>query len=445
MSAIALVLQNSGAEVTGSDLKRSGYTDLLESAGVRVFIGHDRANLGEPDVVVVSSAISESNPELAAARERGLAVWPRARMLAELAGERQTVAVAGTHGKTTTSSMTVAALKGSGADPTFLVGGELNDVGSNAGCGSGPHYVVEADESDGSFLHLYPHVAVITNIEADHLDHYGDLQAVESAFAAFMAKVPPDGIIVGCADDERVMRLAAGCDCRVVTYGTSEDADVRCVDVVPDGLGMRFTVTSGSGSREVRLKVPGEHNALNATAALAVVEALGLDVDGAVEGLASFAGVRRRFTLVGEVAGVTVVDDYAHHPTEVRATLRAARQGRFRRVWSVFQPHRYSRTASLGTEFGRAFEDTDKLVLMDVYSAGETPIPGVSGKTILEAVQSAEPRLPVAYFPHRQDVSRYLCENVREGDLVLTLGAGDVTTIGSEFISAMLDRSGVGA
>lgn len=438
MSGIALVLQGSGRTVTGSDLKRSAYTRRLEESGVKVAIGHRAENLGDPEVVVVSSAIPESNVELALARERGIPVWQRAQMLAELAGERMTVAVAGTHGKTTTSSMTATALAGAGADPTFLIGGELNDCGSNAGTGSGPHYVVEADESDGSFLHLSPAVAVVTNIEADHLDHYSSLREIEETFRAFMTKVPDDGTLVVCADDARLVEIARGCDARVLTYGLAEGADVRCVGPTPEGLGYVFWIEIGDEDPfEVRLPVPGLHNAVNATGALATVKAVGLDPRSAVDALAAFGGVRRRFDTVGEVAGVTVVDDYAHHPTEIRATLAAARQGGFGRIWAIFQPHRYSRTALLGADFAGAFEDADRVVLMDVYSAGETPIPGVSGKTIVEAVLGDRPRSRLTYFPHRYDIEPYLVSRVRAGDIVLTLGAGDVTDVGAEIVRGL--------
>jgi UDP-N-acetylmuramate--alanine ligase len=441
MSGIALVLHAEGKRVTGSDLKRSGYTRLLEESGIDVRIGHSAENLGDPEVVVVSSAIPESNPEVMAACERGIPLWPRAKMLAAMAGERSTIAVAGTHGKTTTSSMIATALAGLGADPTFLIGGELNDVGANAGVGTGPHYVVEADESDGSFLYLEPRVAVVTNMEADHLDHYGSFGAIERTFTEFMSKVPRDGAVVLCVDDPRLSAIASESACGCVTYGLAAEADVRCVGARPDGIGHRFGVrVEGGEPIDVRIPVPGVHNAVNATGALATVHALGLDVGRAAEALDRFAGVRRRFDFVGEVADVVVVDDYAHHPTEVRATLAAAGECGFDRVWAVFQPHRYSRTASLGGEFAHAFDDADRVVLMDVYSAGEAPIPGISGKTVLTALLESRPRSRVAYFPHRIDVEPYLSDRLRPGDLVLTLGAGDVTDVGAEVVRGLERR-----
>lgn len=443
MSGIAKVLHDRGVGVTGSDLKYSRYAAALREAGVIVHIGHDAANLGDPEVVVVSSAIPQSNPELAKARERGVAVWPRARMLAHLAEERQTVAVAGTHGKTTTSSMIAAAIAAAGLDPTFLIGGELNDMGANARCGAGPHYVVEADESDGSLLWISPHVALVTNVEADHLDHYTGLEEIERTFAEFVSRVGEGGATVLCADDARCLALRASAGGRVVTYGTSEWADVRCVGPVPQGIGHSFEVVFPDGvSVRATVGVPGSHNAVNATGALAAVWVLGLDVAKAAEALGSFSGVRRRFEKVGEVAGVLVVDDYAHHPTELRATLAGAKAAGFERVWAVFQPHRYSRTAALASEFGDAFEEADRVVMMDVYSAGEAPIPGVSGKSLLDSVLARRPRTRVAWFPHRHDVVPFVAGNVREGDLVLTMGAGDITSLGPELVRALTERDG---
>jgi UDP-N-acetylmuramate--alanine ligase len=409
---------------------------------VTVAVGHDASNLGDPEVVVVSSAIPETNPELAEARRRGIPVWQRARMLAHLANDQRTVAVAGTHGKTSTSSMITQMLAAMGEDPTFLIGGELNDMGSNARCGSGRWYVVEADESDGSFLHLSPHVAIVTNVEADHLDHYAGIEEVRETFAAFLQRVDADGAAVLCADAPGLRELALGCPARrIVTYGTAEDADVRLVAASPDGLGHRFTVRLPDGrEREGRVACPGEHMALNACGAVAVAISLGLDPVAAVEGLATYTGVRRRFELVGEIGGVTIVDDYAHHPTEVSATLAGAHDAGFERVWVVFQPHRFSRTAALGAEFGRAFGDADRLVLMDVYGAGETPIPGVSGKTVVDAVLEHDPRTRLAYFPHRADVEPFVASQVRPGDLVMTMGAGDVTAIAGDLLRALGQR-----
>ena len=441
MSAVARVFRDQGGVVTGSDLKRSRYSDALSAAGIGVTIGHDAANVGDPDVVVVSSAISPANPEYAAAVERGLPIWQRARMLAELAGDRRTLAVAGTHGKTTTSTMLAVVLKGLGQDPTYLIGGMSRDLGSNGGSGSGPYYVVEADESDGSFLHLAPYLALVTNIEADHLDFYDGIEHVERTFASFLARVVDGGVAVVCADDPRLARLATACECRVVTYGRAAGADVRISDVSLAGLGssMRVDIADGTSMRTT-LPVPGDHMALNAAGVLASVWALGLDPVAAARVLETYGGVRRRFDTLGEVGGVRIVDDYAHHPTEVAATLSAARSAGFSRVWSVFQPHRFTRTAALAPEFADAFTSADRVVLMDVYSAGETPVPGVSGKTLVDGVLGKHPRTALAYFPHRVDIVPYLAERVREGDIVLTMGAGDVNMVGGDLVRELEAR-----
>jgi UDP-N-acetylmuramate--alanine ligase len=438
MSGIALVLAQRGVRVTGSDLKPSRYSRALAEAGVPVAIGHHADNLGDPEVVVVSSAIPEANPELAEARRRGLPIWPRAKMLAHLAGSRETIAVAGTHGKTSTSSMIATMLSHMGLAPTFLIGGEVDGFDTNAINGSGEHYVVEADESDGSFLCLDPFVAVITNVEADHLDHYGTLEAVEATFCEFMQRVSDGGALVICGDDERLLELAATSQRRIITYGFSEHCDVRCRVTDRTAAGTRFVVEAPGGARaETLTRVPGDHMIANATAALATAWALGLDLAEAAAALGQFTGVRRRFDLIGEAGGVTVVDDYAHHPTEVAATLSAAKGLGFDRVVVLFQPHRYSRTGALADDFAEAFSSADRSVLMDVYSAGEAPIPGVSGKTVLDALLRKHPRTQVAYLPHRTDVVPYLVSRLRAGDLVLTMGAGDVTAIGPELVGAL--------
>ena len=443
MSGIALVLSQRGMCVTGSDLKESRYSRALVAGGVPVHIGHSAEHLGDPEVVVISSAIPETNPELAEARRRGLPVWPRARMLAHLAGDRNTIAVAGTHGKTSTSSMVATMLSRMGLEPSFLIGGEVDGFDTNAVNGAGAHYVVEADESDGSFLFMEPHVAVITNVEADHLDHYGTLACVEEAFLAFMSRVPADGALVVCGDDARLVELAVGADRRTVTYGFNEACDVRCRILERDSTGLRFEVTLRDGTTVSSVtRIPGTHMVSNATAALATAWTLGLDVETAAQAVGEFTGVRRRFDLVGEVAGVTIVDDYAHHPTEVRATLQAADSLGFERVFVLFQPHRYSRTESLAGDFGDAFACADRVALMDVYSAGEAPIPGVSGKTILETLLRKHPRAQAAYLPHRSDIVSYLCSRVRPGDLVMTMGAGDVTAVGPELARALSARAG---
>lgn len=442
MSGIALVLRQRGIAVSGSDLKESRYSRALRDAGVYISIGHGAENLGDPEVVVVSSAIPEKNPELAEARRRGLAVWPRARMLAHLAADRKTVAVAGTHGKTSTSSMIATMLRGMGLDPTFLIGGEIDGLDTNASHGEGEHYVVEADESDGSFVFLDPHVAVVTNIEADHLDHYASLEDIAATFAEFMGRTAVDGALVVCADDKGLMELASSIGRQVISYGAAEGSDVRHFDLKRSGMGTSFSVSFPDGrSVQCSTSIPGAHMVANACAALATAWALGLEPGLAAASLAGFTGVRRRFDLIGEVGGVTVVDDYAHHPTEVAATLLAASELDYRQVWTLFQPHRYSRTQAFAAEFGAAFHNADHVVLMDVYTAGEAPIPGVSGKTVLDALLDVQPHASAAYLPHRGDIVSYLAARVRAGDLVMTMGAGDVTGLGPELVAELTRRA----
>ncbi len=431
MSGIALVLHRRGIPVTGSDMKESRYSRALVSAGIPVHIGHDERNLGDPEVVVVSTAIPESNPELMLARAKGIEVWPRAKMLAALADDRLTVACAGTHGKTSSSSMFATMLDRMGEDPTFLIGGEVDGYDSNAASGTGRHFVVEADESDGSFMFLKPDLALITNVEADHLDHYGTLEAVEQIFIEFMSSLPADGAAVVCGDDERLVVLAHEAGVKTVTFGFSPQCDVVCTITGREGIASLAEAKFSDGiTVKFKVSVPGVHMVSNAAGVLAGAWVLGLDRERAAEALSTFSGVRRRFDQVGVVGGVTVVDDYAHHPTEVAATLRAAADLDFNRVHVLFQPHRFSRTGAFSREFGRAFSAADSVTFMDVYPAGEVPIPGVTGKTLVDSVLRADPRAQVGWMPHRRDIVEYLASKARPGDLILTMGAGDVTSIG---------------
>ena len=444
MSGIALVLHERGCRVTGSDLKNSHYVRELEAAGIDVTVGHDAATIDavSPQVVVTSTAIPETNPEVVRARELGIPIWPRAKMLSHLSGASTTVAVAGTHGKTTTSSMVATMLDKMGLDPSFLIGGVVEGYGTTGRNGSGEHFVCEADESDGSFLYLHPHVVVVTNIEADHLDHYGTLENIEKTFCTFMGLVDEAGTVIVNGDNPRYVELARSCGRRVVTYGFEASCDYVCLpEPATHALASSFSVRAGEKTVHVTIAAnPGRHNMANATAAIAVADVLGLDLDAAAAALSQFKGARRRFTHVGDVAGVTVVDDYGHHPTEVAATLGAAADLPFKRIVCVFQPHRYSRTQALAAEFGRAFDDADVLRVMDVFSAGEMPVPGVSGKTIVEAVRHTGNVTDVAYVPNRKRLIENLCDLVRPGDLLITQGAGDVTAIGPAFIEAMRER-----
>ena len=449
MSGIARVAHDQGMQVSGSDIKESRYTKQLCEAGITVFIGQKAENIPEGDpVVVISTAILENNPELIEARRRGLEIWHRAQMLAHLGVGLDTLAVAGTHGKTTTSSMLASALDALGADPTFLIGGIVRAYGTNAHSGTGDHYVVEADESDKSFTYLSPKAVLVTNIEADHLDHYKDLDEIYDKFHDFMGLVPEDGVIVACGDEPHVVEIARSEGRRMYTYGFNEGCDVRITSYEPHGIGSRYTAVMPDGTQvEGAIKQnPGRHNVLNATGVVTLLWALGFDAAKVAQALSGFAGVRRRFDLVGEVGGVTVVDDYAHHPTEIAATISAAAGLGYKHVHVLFQPHRYSRaplfTQVLHDEFGAAFDKADSVTFMDVYPAGEAPVPGVSGKTFLNVVLEHEGHPQADFVAHRVDVVPHLMDKLQPGDLVITMGAGDVTAMGPQIIDALLKARG---
>lgn len=449
MSGIARVAHDQGMQVSGSDIKESRYTKQLREAGITVFIGQKAENIPEGDpVVVISTAILENNPELIEARRRGLEIWHRAQMLAHLGVGLDTLAVAGTHGKTTTSSMLASALDALGADPTFLIGGIVRAYGTNAHSGTGDHYVVEADESDKSFTYLSPKAVLVTSIEADHLDHYKDLDEIYDKFHDFMGLVPEDGVIVACGDEPHVVEIARSEGRRMYTYGFNEGCDVRITSYEPHGIGSRYTAVMPDGTQvEGAIKQnPGRHNVLNATGVVTLLWALGFDAAKVAQALSGFAGVRRRFDLVGEVGGVTVVDDYAHHPTEIAATISAAAGLGYKHVHVLFQPHRYSRaplfTQVLHDEFGAAFDKADSVTFMDVYPAGEAPVPGVSGKTFLNVVLEHEGHPQADFVAHRVDVVPHLMDKLQPGDLVITMGAGDVTAMGPQIIDALLKARG---
>jgi UDP-N-acetylmuramate--alanine ligase len=437
MSGIAMVLAELGVDVRGSDLKASRYTRHLVDAGVPVAVGHDAANLGDAALVVTSSAIPDGNPELRAARAAELPVLRRAEMLARVMAMRRGIAVAGTHGKTTTSSMISHVLRQAGLNPTFLVGGELNDIGSNAGVGQGEWLVAEADESDGSLLYLRPEVAVVTNVELDHHANYGCLDDVHDVFRRFVALLPGDGLLVvvagGGGED-----LAAQTPARVTVVGI-EAGDLRAEIDAVDDRGSRFTVRDAGGAELARLelRVPGEHNVLNALAALAVLRHAGVAPQDAAPHLLTFSGAARRFQFMGEQRGVRVVDDYAHHPTEIAATLTAAMRGDHGRVIAVFQPHLFSRTRYLQREFGRALTLADEAIVTEIFPAREEPEPGVSGKLVVDAYLAERPGGPVSFLPRLGDVVARLAPRVRPGDLVLTLGAGDVFHAGEQLLATL--------
>jgi UDP-N-acetylmuramate--alanine ligase len=439
MSGIAQVIKDMGYQVTGSDLKRSRYTRMLEGKGIPVLFGHDAENLGRPDAVVVSTAIPESNPELLAARERNLPVYQRAQMLAQIMDHKRGIAVAGTHGKTTTTSMIANTMELLGLNPSFVVGGELNDVGSNAAVGAGEWLVAEADESDGSLLYLHPEIAIITNLELDHHSHYSCLEEVVSIFEQFVSGLPESGALV-CWHHPRLIELCRHTSARVITYGVDEKADFRVSDVVSDREGASFVLESPAGAHEIRLAVRGLHNVLNAAAALAVMSLIGVSPQQSAPALAKFSGAARRFQIKGEAAGVTVVDDYAHHPTEIAATLEAARAGGWNRVIGAFQPHLYSRTRYLHDEFGEVLNLCDLAIVTDVFGAREEPEPGISGKLVVDSALRFNPGANVAYIPRQKDIVALLLQELREGDLVVTLGAGDIFKVGEELVAALERR-----
>lgn len=437
MSGIAELLLNLGHRVSGSDLRESDTTRRLQSLGASVLFGHSEQNVpADVDVVVVSSAVRRSNPEWQEARARGVPVIPRAEMLAELMRLKEGVAIAGSHGKTTTTSMVATLLSHAGLDPTVVVGGKLNALGSNAFLGKGEAIVVEADESDGSFLRLTPTIAVVTNIDPEHLDHFGSFEALQQAFADFVNKVPFYGLAVLCLDHPAVQALLPKLEKRHVTYGLSHQAEYRAADVQFDGLTSSFDVyRRGELLGRVQLRMVGTHNVLNALASIAVADEVGLPFSVAQEALASFKGVQRRFTVRGEAAGVMVVDDYGHHPAEVKATLGGARDGFRRRLVVAFQPHRYTRTRDLMSEFATSFNDADVLLVTDVFAAGEAPIEGCDAPALCEAIRSCGHR-NVRYVPRAQ-LSQAVVGEAKEGDLVLTLGAGDVTNASHEILKLL--------
>ena len=476
MSGIARIMLARGVKVSGSDAKPSGLLAELAALGAEVHVGHDAANLGDADTLVVSTAIRADNPELTAARDRGIRILHRAAALASVMLGKRVVAVAGTHGKTTTTGMLTTILLTAGADPGYAIGGVLTETGLGAAWGSGEMFAAEADESDRSFLLLSPDAAIITNVEADHLDNYASLSDIEETFAAFCRKIPPGGLLVICADHPGTQALAAavrGLPLRLVSYGESLTADYQVTDVQPHGMGISLTVTAhgqahratgpdaanasgvaagpgaggasaddrpgaaggpaGDGQR-ISLAVPGRHNALNAAAAFAAAVELGVPAEEAAAGLAAYRGAQRRLEPKGEAAGVRVLDSYAHHPTELAADLRAAREiSGGGRVIAVFQPHLYSRTRIFAAELGAALDLADQAFVLEVYAAREDPEPGVTGRLVADAVPSGTAR----YLPEFQAVPQAVAAAARPGDLVLTMGAGDVTTLGPLLVDAL--------
>ena len=455
MSGIAELLANLGYEVSGSDTKRSDVTDRLVQLGVTVHTGHHASHVGQADVVVVSSAIRTDNPEIAEAMRRHIPVIPRAEMLAELMRLRYGIAVAGAHGKTTTTSMIALVLERAGLDPTAVIGGRLSAFGSNARLGRGDYMVVEADESDRSFLKLSPGIAVITNLDREHMEAYGTWENLQQAFVDFANKVPFYGAVVACADDPAVCTLVGHVTRRVIMYGFADHVTHGALDVAGhhqalEAFGSRCRVSiRGAGVPtemlgELKLQVPGRHNLLNALAAVAVGLEAGIPFERIARALAEFRGAERRFQLRGEVSGVMVVDDYGHHPTEIAAVLAASRAGIDRRVLVVFQPHRYTRTHQLMGEFGHALSAADEIVLTDIYAAGEAPIEGVTIDALADTVRAAATG-PVHVVRSLDDLPSAVATLARDGDLVITMGAGSIGGVGDRILAAIRSRDDAAA
>jgi UDP-N-acetylmuramate--alanine ligase len=445
MSGIAEVLLNLKYTVTGSDLNTTDTTQRLSALGARIFQGHREDHIGDADVVVTSTAVRSNNPEVQEAHRRGIPVIPRAEMLAELLKMKFSVAISGSHGKTTTTSMISTILAHGGLDPTMVIGGKLGSIGSNAKLGDGAIIVAEADESDGSFLKLSPNLAVITNIDREHLDHYRDIEEIKAAFLQFANSVPFYGVTVLCTDNERVREILPEIKRKVLTYGINEPADYRAELIRPENRGSRFTVIEkGVSLGEVVLNVPGRFNVANALAAIAVAREFDLPIEAIREGIALFSGAQRRLEVKSIQYGITIVDDYGHHPTEIRETLGAAKQVWRNRLIVVFQPHRFSRTQALFPEFLESFGDADRLILTDIYPAGEDPIAGISSQVLRNSL-TARGQEDVFYIPAFDDIVEHLLSVVQPTDVVITLGAGNVWKIGealAERLKVMTNAEG---
>lgn len=442
MSGIAEVLLNLGYKVSGSDLRKSEITERLADLGGEIFYGHDSSNIAGVDVVVTSSAVHDDNAEVIRAKELLIPVIPRAEMLAELMRMKYGIAVAGTHGKTTTTSMISTILGHAGIDPTIVIGGKLNSIGTNAKLGQGKFLVAEADESDGSFLKLSPTIAVVTNIDADHLDFYSGIEEIKDTFVEFINKVPFYGLAVLCLDSGNVADIIPRVKKRFVTYGLSAQNDFRASDIVTSGNRMSFTAHfRGERLGEIAFGMPGAHNVLNALATVAVAMELNVPFSKIQEGFTAFGGVGRRFQIKGEIADIMIVDDYGHHPAEIRATLAAAKGGWNRRLVVVFQPHRYTRTKELFEEFVKSFYDADVLVLTDIYPAGEAPIDGVDSDALSRSIRKHGQK-DVTYIPDREDLPEYLAAMMKPGDIVLTLGAGNIWQTGESLLRRLSEHRG---
>ena len=437
MSALAKILVEKGYEVSGSDMKESTMTGILRDLGAKIFIGHKAENVVGAEAIVVSSAIREENPEVVEANRLGLKRLHRSDVNAFLINNCKGIAVAGAHGKTTTTSMIGVSLDYEGVSPSIIIGGEVDYLGSNAKLGTSDYLVSEADESDGTFLKYHPYIGIVTNIENDHMDHYGTMENIIKAFRQFLNQVRDDGWAVVCSDNDHIRDILPEVQCKVVTYGMNQPADYMAANVQTTASETTFEVVhKGEKLGQVRLNVPGMHNVLNAMACVVTGITLGLSVDQMAEGLTVFNGAKRRFQTKGKVNDIWVVDDYAHHPTEIATTIKAARQTQPKRLVCAFQPHRYSRTQLLQKEYGSCFAGADLLVLTDVYSAGEDPIPGVDGELLVQEVARQTGQNTV-YIKDKKEIAQYLKSIAQPGDLIMTMGAGDIVKCGEELVELL--------
>ncbi len=450
MSGIAELLHNLGYRITGSDLRESDTTLRLKKLGIKVYIGHDAKNIDDAHVVVTSSAISSDNPEVIEAKSRSIPVIPRVEMLAELARLKYGILVAGAHGKTTTTSLVSAILAEGGLDPTVIIGGRLKATGDNAMLGHGEFLVAEADESDGSFLKLSPTIAVVTNIDREHMDFFKTIDALKDAFLTFINKIPFYGISIVCIENEHVRSLLPHIRRKYITYGFSKDAELRAENIRKEFMSVKFdAIYKNKKIGKFRVPLPGIHNVLNSLAAIGVALALNLDISTIKSALERFSGIQRRFELKGEVKGIKIYDDYGHHPAEIRATLKAAKEsllfrkqkmevdkGKSNKLYVIFQPHRYTRTRDLLEEFATSFNDSDYLIVLDIYPAGEKPIAGINSSLLVEHIIKAGHN-NVLYANRKEDAVKHIVSNIKRGDILLTLGAGDVWKIGEEILNAL--------
>ncbi len=437
MSGIAEVLLNLGYHISGSDVKETEVTRRLQALGCEIFYGHRKENVREADVVVISSAIRQGNPEIEVAEQRLIPVIPRAEMLAELMRMKIGIAIAGTHGKTTTTSLIATVLAAGGLDPTVVIGGRLNSIGSNARLGQGDFLVAEADESDGSFLKLMPTIAVVTNIDPEHLDYYHGIEEIKEAFLSFLNKIPFYGLAVLCLDHPNIQSLIPRLKKRFTTYGLTTQADFQAKEIVFEGLSATFDALHHQKEiGRLKLQMPGLHNVYNALATLATAFELDIPFEVVQETLQDFSGIQRRFQIKGEKNGILIVDDYGHHPVEIVATLRAARTGWGRRIVAVFQPHRYTRTQALFQDFMTAFNDANVLILTDIYPAGEDRIEGVEAKALYEGIRDYGHK-DVTYIADKKEIVNHLLRIITPGDVVITMGAGDIWQVSEELVKQL--------